>query len=176
MVMPVKMSKRSCLGYADESQLGVKIGTRIGLEVWADITPHVIEVTVVDRQKIRSNGGNPAIAMILSLTKCNNAWHVDIVRTDSRYKGRSLAVRVYVLIMKKLSIQLQAGGIQSVGGRYIWNKLALHKDILVYARKQRGSIKLSLPKSGKSQLHSIEIDLYGLDNAGTDAEIYAIAI
>jgi hypothetical protein len=52
----------------------------------------------------------------------------------------------------------------------------MHKDILVYARKQRGSIKLSLPKSGKSQLHSIEIDLYGLDNTGTDAEIYAIAI
>ena len=174
--MPVEMTKRNCLGYADESQLGEKIGTRIGLEVWADITPHIIEVTVVDRQKTKDNNTSPKLAMILSLTKFNNAWHVDIVRTDSRYKGRSLAVRVYVLIMKKLSIQLQAGGIQSSGGRYLWNKLASHKDILVYARKQRGSIKLSLPKSGKRQLHSIEIDLYGLDNSGTDAEIYAIAI
>ena len=176
MVMPVEMTKRNCLGYADESQLGEKIGTRIGLEVWADITPHIIEVTVVDRQNTKDNNTRPKLAMILSLTKCNNAWHVDIVRTDSRYKGRSLAVRVYVLIMKKLSIQLQAGGIQSSGGRYLWNKLASHKDILVFARKQRGSIKLSLPKSGKRQLHSIEIDLYGLDNSGTDAEIYAIAI
>jgi len=176
MVMPVEMSKRNCLGYADESQLGEKIGTRIGLEVWADKSPHVIEVTVVDRQKTRNNNTSPKIAMVLTLTKCNNAWHVDIVRTDSRYTGRSLAVRVYVLIMKKLSIQLQAGGLQSVGGRYLWNKLASHKDILVYARKQRGSIKLSLPKAGKRQLHSIEIDLYGLDNEGTDAEIYAIAI
>ena len=174
--MPVEMTKRNSLGYADESQLGEKIGTRIGLEVWADKSPHVIEVTVVDRQKTRNNNTSPKIAMVLTLTKCNNAWHVDIVRTDSRYKGRSLAVRVYVLIMKKLSIQLQAGGLQSVGGRYLWNKLASHKDILVFARKQRGSIKLSLPKSGKRQLHSIEIDLYGLDNSGTDAEIYAIAI
>ena len=187
MPTPIHMSKRNSLGYAKKGPAGEplmtdlykrsgakKIATRTGLDVWVSTDNDMLDVLVVDPDKERKN--QHKIAMRLELSLHGKAWHVDIVRTDSRYKGRNLAVRVYVLLMKKLGLQMKAGSSQSIGGRKLWNRLNKHRDILVYARPTERSTKISLVKSGKQQLSSDTISLYGDDDVGSDAEILAYAI
>ena len=170
MPEPIDMPKRNNLGYAEEEFLGEYVGMRAGLEVWLDNCGVRSKfVTVVDQTLVDKNG-MPRVAMQIDLSLQGKAWHVDIVRTDSRYKGRNLAVRVYVLLMKKLRLQMKAGTSQSIGGRKIWNKLNKHRDILVYARKSKHSSNVSLVKSGRYQLSCESFDLYD-DNAA--AEIFA---
>ena len=169
------MPKRNNLGYAEDTFLGEYVGMRAGLEVWVDeegkVPGHAraLFVTVVDRSMVDKDG-MPRVAMQIDLSLQGNSWHIDIARTDSRYKGRNLAVRVYVLLMKKRRLALKAGTAQSIGGRKIWNKLNRHPDILVYARKSRRSNNVSLVKSGRKQLSCDEFDLY---NGNTAAEIFA---
>ena len=170
MPEPIDMPKRNNLGYAEEEFLGEYIGMRAGLEVWLDnCGVRSLFVTVVDRTLVDKNG-MPRVAMQIDLSLQGNSWHVDIARTDSRYKGRNLAVRVYVLLMKKRRLALKAGTAQSIGGRKIWNRLNRHPDILVYARKSKRSSNISLVKSGRYQLSCESFDLYD-DNAA--AEIFA---
>jgi hypothetical protein len=169
---PIHMEKRNNLGYIeDEDDLGELIGTRAGLEVWVEHSGITKFVSVVDRSVTKR--GLPRVAMEIDLSPSGKAWHVDIARADSRYKGRNLAVRVYVLLMKKLGLQMQAGTSQSIGGRKIWNKLNRHRDILVFARPNSKSSKVSLVKSGRRQLSAESIDLYEEDS---NAEIFAYAI
>ena len=173
MPEPIDMPKRNNLGYAEEEFLGEYIGMRAGLEVWLDnCGVRSLFVTVVDRNLVDKNG-MPRVAMQIDLSLQGNSWHVDIARTDSRYKGRNLAVRVYVLLMKKRRLALKAGTAQSIGGRKLWNRLNKHRDILVYARPTERSTKISLVKSGKQQLSSDTIDLYGEHES---SEILAYAI
>ena len=175
MPEPIDMPKRNNLGYAEDTFLGEYVGMRAGLEVWVDeegaVPGHAraLFVTVVDRSMVDKDG-MPRVAMQIDLSLQGNSWHIDIARTDSRYKGRNLAVRVYVLLMKKRRLALKAGTAQSIGGRKIWNKLNRHPDILVYARKSRRSNNVSLVKSGRKQLSCDEFDLY---NGNTAAEIFA---
>ena len=170
MPEPIDMPKRNNLGYAEEEFLGEYVGMRAGLEVWLDkCGVRSLFVTVVDRNLVDKNG-MPRVAMQIDLSLQGKAWHVDIVRTDSRYKGRNLAVRVYVLLMKKRRLQMKAGTAQSIGGRKIWNKLNRHPDILVYARKSKRSNNVSLVKSGRKQLSCDEFDLY---DGNAAAEIFA---
>ena len=172
MPEPIDMPKRNNLGYAEDEFLGEYVGMRAGLEVWVEEAGrYALFVTVVDRSLVDKNG-MPRVAMQIDLSLQGNSWHVDIVRTDSRYKGRNLAVRVYVLLMKKRRLQMKAGTAQSIGGRKIWNKLNRHPDILVYARKSKRSNNVSLVKSGRYQLSCESFDLYD-DNAS--AEIFATA-
>ena len=167
------MKKRNNLGYAEEEFLGEYVGMRASLEVWVDREgSRALFVNVVDRSLV-DKSGMPRVAMQVDLSSQDKAWHVDIVRTDSRYKGRNLAVRVYVLLMKKLGLQMKAGSSQSIGGRKLWNRLNKHRDILVYARPTERSTKISLVKSGKQQLSSDTIDLYGEHES---SEILAYAI
>jgi len=172
---PIDMPKRNNLGYAEEEFLGEYVGMRAGLEVWIEeegkVPGHAraLFVTVVDRSLVDKDG-MPRVAMQIDLSSQGNSWHVDIARTDSRYKGRNLAVRVYVLLMKKRRLALKAGTAQSIGGRKLWNRLNRHPDILVYARKSKRSSNISLVKSGRYQLSCESFDLYD-DNAA--AEIFA---
>ena len=175
MPEPIDMPKRNNLGYAEDEFLGEYVGMRAGLEVWVDeegkVPGHAraMYVTVVDRSLVDKDG-MPRVAMQIDLSLQGNSWHIDIARTDSRYKGRNLAVRVYVLLMKKRRLALKAGTAQSIGGRKIWNKLNRHPDILVYARKSRRSRNISLVKSGRKQLSCDEFDLY---DGNAAAEIFA---
>ena len=170
MPEPIDMPKRNNLGYAEDEFLGEYVGMRAGLEVWVDEEgKRALFVTVVDRSMVDKDG-MPRVAMQIDLSLQGNSWHIDIARTDSRYKGRNLAVRVYVLLMKKRRLALKAGTAQSIGGRKIWNKLNRHPDILVYARKSKRSNNVSLVKSGRKQLSCDEFDLY---NGNTAAEIFA---
>ena len=177
MPEPIDMPKRNNLGYAEEEFLGEYVGMRAGLEVWLDDCTDCMFVTVVDRNLLDKNG-MPRVAMQIDLSLQGNSWHVDIVRTDSRYKGRNLAVRVYVLLMKKRRLQMKAGTSQSIGGRKIWNRLNKHPDILVYARKSKRSNNISLVKSGRYQLSCETFNLYDSNGGPFDdasAEIFATA-
>jgi len=182
MPILIDMDKGNDLGYmidSEEEPWGKLIGTRRGLQIWVNMyNADSIYVNVLDPAKLwRGKSNRPKIAMELDLSRDGKAWHVDIVRTDRRYTGRNLAVRVYVLLMKKLSLQMKAGTSQSIGGRKLWNRLNRHRDILVYARPNEKSTKITLVKSGKQQLSSSTIELYGNDkSAAGDAEILAYAI
>ena len=85
-------------------------------------------------------------------------------------KGKNLAVKIYKFLLKKLDITLMAGTSASPGGRYVWNKLAKERDVMVYAKKSPYSKFIDFPKSGKRELVSKKFDLYG-----TEAEIFAVA-
>ena len=107
------------------------------------------------------------------MSKEIDAWHIDLVKVDSRYKGKNLAVKIYKFLLKKLDITLMAGTSASVGGRYIWNKLNKERDVVVYAKKSPYSKFIDFPKSGKRELVSKKFDLYGtVDNRAT---IFAVA-
>jgi hypothetical protein len=93
-----------------------------------------------------------------------------MLQVDSRYKGKNLAVKLYTFLLKDEGITLRAGSSQSVGGRYVWNKLSRHKDVTVYAKKSPYSKVIAFPRAGKRELHSNRFDLYG-----SDAEMFAIA-
>jgi hypothetical protein len=106
----------------------------------------------------------------VDLSKERGAWHVDILRVDSRYKGNNLAVKLYTFLLKDEGITLRGGSSQSAGGRYVWNKLARHKDVTVYAKKSPYSKVIDFPRSGQRELVSKRFDLYD-----SNAEIFAIA-
>ena len=106
----------------------------------------------------------------IELSKERGSWHVDMLQVDSRYKGKNLAVKLYTFLLKDEGITLRAGSSQSVGGRYVWNKLSRHKDVTVYAKKSPYSKVIDFPRAGKRELNSNRFDLYS-DNA----EIFAIA-
>jgi hypothetical protein len=110
------------------------------------------------------------IAGMVELSKEKGAWHVNLVNVDSRYKGKNLAVKIYKFLLKKLDITLMAGTSASPGGRYVWNKLAKERGVMVYAKKSPYSKFIDFPKSGKRELVSKKFDLYG-----TEAEIFAVA-
>lgn len=88
--------------------------------------------------KSNSVGRHEQIAeLVLSLEYYDNAYHVDIIRVNSRYQGFYIAPKLYVYIMKKFKIILQAGSSQSLGGRKLWAKLANTKNVLVFGTRGR---------------------------------------
>ena len=50
-------------------------------------------------------------------------YHPDYTRTDSRYRGKNLALNLYIFLLKK-GVILQAGEQQSRGSQKLWLKLA----------------------------------------------------
>jgi len=64
-------------------------------------------------------------------------WHPDYTRTDSRYRGQSLALRLYVFLLKQ-GIVLQAGDTQSEGSQKMWYKLCKTKGIEVWSVDYKG--------------------------------------
>jgi len=106
----------------------------------------------------------------VELTKERGAWHVDLLNVDSRYKGNNLAIKIYKFLMRKMDITLKAGTSQSAGGRYVWNKLAKTRGVVVYAKKSPYSKVIDFPKSGNRELVGKMFDLYD-----SNAEIFAVA-
>ena len=170
------MRKGNNLGYGVKE--GVLLGRRWGFDIVdeSDIKNNK-NIVVYDRartKRMRNWDGEMEthcrIVAELGLSKHNGAWHVDLVEVDSRYKGKNLANKLYRFVLKTLGITLMAGGVQSAGGRYIWNTLAKDRNITVYAKKGVYSKVFDFPNAGKRELVSNHFDLYD-----TKAAIFAIA-
>ena len=177
MVERITMDKGNFLGYGDLEDLEL-VGRAFGYDIYVEKEERTyMTVWVHDRnvtKRFRTVYGDMEtryrIAAKVELSKYRGAWHVDLAIVDSRYKGNNLAIKVYKFLMRKMNITLMAGTSQSVGGRYVWNKLNKERDITVYARKSPYSKFIDFPKSGKKELISKMFDLYG-----SDAEIFAVA-
>ena len=176
MVDKIDMGKSNSLGYGDME--GELLGRRFGFDIYNEQEEGSYrEIWVYDRSKTKRFRGydgemitrNRIVANV-DLSKERGAWHVDILRVDSRYKGNNLAVKLYTFLLKDEGITLRAGSSQSEGGRYVWNKLSRHKDVTVYAKKSSYSKVIDFPRAGKRELFSNRFNLYS-DNA----EIFAIA-
>ena len=175
MVCKVDMNKGISLGYGDME--GDLLGRRVGYYIYNEQEENTYrEIWVYDRsvsKRVRTLDGMVTYYRIVAhieLSKERGSWHVDLLRVDSRYKGKNLAVKLYTFLLKDEGITLRAGSSQSAGGRYVWNKLSRHKDITVYAKKSPYSKVIDFPKAGKRELTANRFDLYG-----SDAEILAIA-
>ena len=176
MVSRITMGKGNNLGYGIKE--GVLLGRRWGFDIVDESDrKRNKDIVVYDRartKRIRNWDGEMEthcrIVAELGLSKRNGAWHVDLVEVDSRYKGKNLANKLYRFVLKALGITLMAGGVQSAGGRYIWNTLAKDRHITVYAKKGVYSKVFDFPKSGKRELVSNRFDLYD-----TNAVIFAVA-
>ena len=170
MVTRIDLSKGVNLGF--EEKEGDLIGRRWGYDIHCTKSAREMTVNVYDRKKFKmiANMFHHRFVAYLNLSKQNGAWHVDMVKVDSRYKGKKLAHKLYRFLMKTLDITLMAGSSQSVGGRYIWNTLAKDRNITVYAKKGVYSKVFDFPKAGKRELVSNHFNLYD-----TKAAIYAVA-
>lgn len=115
--------------------LGMLKGMRVYLE--GEVGDEVIFVQVY--QNLDLGGGKYQLIADLNLYngKAKGAYHVDLMRIDYRYQGHGLAPLIYRFVLRKVGITLQAGTLQSAGGRKIWAQLAKTKGVMVYALHRR---------------------------------------
>ena len=175
MVAKIEMDKGNSLGYGNME--GDLLGRRFGYHIMNEQEDSTYrEIWVYDMSKTKRIRGIEGmitryrIIAHIEMSKERGSWHVDLLQVDSRYKGKNLAVKLYTFLLKDEGITLRAGGSQSVGGRYVWNKLARHKNVTVYAKKSPYSKVIDFPKAGQRELTANRFDLYG-----SDAEMFAIA-
>ena len=172
MVDRIEMNKGVSLGYGNLDDMEL-VGRAFGYNIYVEqgmISDQII--WVYDRNVTKKIYGEMRyrIAARVELSKERGAWHVDMLQVDSRYKGQNLAVKLYRFLMRKMDITMKAGSSQSVGGRYVWNKLAKTPGVVIYAKKSPYSKVIDFPKAGKRELVSKMFDLYD-----SDAEIFAVA-
>ena len=176
MVSRIDMGKDVFLGYGipDNDECAELVGRAFGYDIYVETeTSTYMTVWVYDRAMaiVKPDGIKIyRIVSMIELEKERGAWHVDLLKVDSSYKGKNLAVKIYGFILKKMDITLMAGCAQSAGGRYVWNKMVKKSNITVYAKKSPYSKVFDFPKSGNRELVSNLFDLYD-----SDAEIFAVA-
>ena len=175
MVAKIEMDKGNSLGYGNME--GDLLGRRFGYHIMNEQEDSTYrEIWVYDRSKskrFRTLDGMTTryrIVAHIEMSKERGSWHVDLLQVDSRYKGKNLAVKLYTFLLKDEGITLRAGGSQSAGGRYVWNKLAKTPGVVVYAKKSPYSKVFDFPKTGNRELIGKVFDLYD-----SDAEIFAVA-
>lgn len=183
MVSRINMDKGVFLGYGNLDDLEL-VGRAFGYDIHIEQEePSAMTVWVYERnvtKRFRRDGWSDdgkmetryRIVAKVDLTKLRRqgAWHVDMLKVDSRYKGKNLAIKIYKFLMRKMDITMMAGRSQSAGGRYVWNKLARTPGVVVYAKKSPYSKVFDFPMAGKRELTSKRFNLYG-----SDAEIFAVA-
>lgn len=177
MVDRITMDKGVSLGYGNLDDLEL-IGRAFGYDIYIekeertynDIWVYDRNVTKQVRTPYREMETRYRIAAKIEMSKERGAWHVDMLKVDSWYKGNNLAIKIYKFLMKKMDITLMAGHSQSAGGRYVWNKLAKTAGVVVYAKKSPYSKVFDFPKAGKRELVGKMFDLYD-----SNAEIFAVA-
>jgi hypothetical protein len=169
------MSKGVSLGYGNLDDMEL-VGRAFGYDIYVEkeecTFQGAIVIWVYDRNVTKKICGETRfrIAAMVELSKERDAWHVDMLRVDSRYKGQNLAVKLYRFLMRKMGITMKAGSSQSAGGRYVWNKLSKTPGVVVYAKKSPYSKVFDFPKAGRRELGSKMFDLYD-----SDAEMFAVA-
>ena len=184
MVARIDMARGVSLGYGNLDDLEL-VGRAFGYDIHIEqeelsaMTVWVYERNVTKRFRREGLSGDgemetryrivATVDLIKHRGACH-AWHVDMLKVDSRYKGKNLAIKIYKFLMRKMDIIMMAGSQQSVGGRYVWNKLAKSPGVVVYAKKSPYSKIIDFPKTGKRELTSKRFSLYG-----SSAEIFAVA-
>jgi len=139
------MKKKASLGYFDtkaNDDTWVKLGSFSKLQVWVDNSMQkegYLEVDVVDTSV--EHGKSPqrvkrVLNIQLSVGDFSNAFHIDMTQLDHRYGGRGIAAKAYRYIIKRIGITIQAGTIQSKGGRKVWFDLAQVNDLEVYTKSK----------------------------------------
>lgn len=114
-----------------------------------------IEIFVINPKDFNRHGYK--LAMEISLSRSyTGAYHVDMVRTDRKYRGFGIAPKVYAKIIKVFGLTLQAGTCQSPGGRYIWNTLANITGISIIGRHGRRGAWHYLESSEDGELVTTE--------------------
>jgi hypothetical protein len=68
----------------------------------------------------------------------NPVWSADTTHVDTRFQGYGIVPRLYRYLIIKLNITLQAGSMQSPGGRMIWARLSDLNNITVYSKTKNG--------------------------------------
>ena len=176
MVARIDMDRGVFLGYGNLDDLEL-VGRAFGYDIHIEQEElSAMTVWVYNRnvtKRFRREGEMETryrIVATVDLTKQRGAWHVDMLKVDSRYKGKNLAIKIYKFLMRKMDIIMMAGSEQSAGGRYVWNKLARSPGVMVYAKKSPYSKIIDFPKSGKRELTSKRFNLYD-----SNAEIFAVA-
>ena len=183
MVDRITMNKGNFLGYGNLDDLELA-GKAFGYDIYIEKEENTyMTVWVYDRnvtKRVRTYDPwdedldgvmetRYRIAAKVEKSKEHGAWHIDMLSVDSRYKGNTLAIKIYKFLMKKMDITLKAGTSQSAGGRYVWNKLSKTPGVVVYAKKSPYSKVIDFPKTGKRELVSKTFDLYC-----SNAEIFAV--
>lgn len=149
---------RSLVSYLVDTEDYEMIGKIGDAHIYVSYEEDYMWVEVLD--SANNVGGRIKRIMMLELSykKRWNSWIVDIVKVDDKYKGIGIAPKIYRYLMKKLGIQLQAGRLQSPGGRSIWHSLFNMKNVCVEAWDLRGnSYEL---EADDGELYSNECRLY----------------
>lgn len=157
----IEMEKKLVL--PPEMLEGTKIGTLRGMLVYLDgeVGDKVIAINVYLRNPHGYRGGVPwgihkKIAQLdLSKKIFKNAYHVDFMQIDHQYQGHGIAPMLYRYIMKKLGIIIQAGTLQSPGGRKLWAQLAKTTGVSIYAayRRSQELIQIEIDKEDEELNH-----------------------
>lgn len=132
----IDYSKRARLGFFIPGRPNLtdgyrKVGRVRRMDVWVDNDmDHYMGIEVTS-----NIDGKHKRVMCMDLEQQGQSWHVNLVQVDSMFQGMGIAPMVYRYICKKLGIMLQAGHMQSPGGRHIWNMVSTYKDMLVLGQR-----------------------------------------
>lgn len=111
---------------------------------------------VGSRKKTRQ----PIAELMLFREHFANAYHVDLMRVDNRFQGHGIGPKLYRYVLRKLRIVIQAGSMQSGGGRKIWAKLAEMPGVFVFASHRRGRQLFDVEVDENEELTSDQVKLY----------------
>lgn len=176
----IDLSKSVRLGYfahfdADEAK---RIGSYRHLVVYQTIFDKEyrddhLQIKVVDFGNTNRKG-HPKLVMEIDASTLyeKNAFHIDITRIDSVYQGWGIAPKIYRLIMKRLGVILQAGSMQSAGGRAVWAALAKMPDINMFAKTPRGKVLHDIEVDDSNEIFSETMKIY---NCSSRAQVFAKA-
>lgn len=144
----IDMGKRVVL-YPEVAR-GRRVGRLKGMDVYLDLDEDFdgeLGRIVAYGKTFKSGKRQPIMEVSIGKEEFRNAYHIDIARTDHRYQGHGLMPLLYRFIMKKTGIMLQAGHMQSAGGRALWCKLG-----------KLPGVQLFIAKPKKKELIPIEVD------------------
>ena len=147
----IDMSKKVVL--YPEVPRGIRLGKYRGMDVYLDMDEdfefEVGRFVAYGKEVKRGKRvlRQPVMEVSIGKEEFRNAYHIDIARTDYRYQGFGLMAGLYRYVMKKTGMVLQAGHMQSQGGRNLWLKLAKLPDV-----------ELFIAKKNKKELIPIEVN------------------
>lgn len=168
------MNKRVTL--ATHRPQGRYVGRLKGMLVYleGDVGDDIIFVQVYNAQKLAGGKHKTIADLNLSNDYCKGAYHVDLMRIDSRYQGHGIAPLLYRYVMKRLGIIIQAGTCQSSGGRKLWAQLAKTPGVEIFAAYRRGKELVQIEIDDEDEeLHHDTMKLY---DGGRPVYTFAMAV
>ena len=133
-------------------------------------------VVLLDTTKPKKSAGLNVSGKIvgeifLTRSYAGKAWRCSYTRIDKEYQGCGISIPFYKFLLRRGYI-LEAGHAQSIGGRFIWWKLAKERDVIMIAKEKYSREGWVSPErdNKKRELRSDFFDIYdGLK----DVNVYA---